>query len=123
MCRICCYDASTAPPFGPGDIGDGEAQRRLTALRDLFDLQCNRHDTDKWEPWLIDYAKRLAKGERTVYWRVGRPVKGESPETHAAESPSFVVELEALGFVVETDRPQTAAQGRAQMQVIIQEEI
>ena len=89
---------------------EGEALRRLAAIRDLFDQQCERHETDRWEPWLLRFALRLAKGDRTVEWEVSQYSKQDADD--AAHEAMLLDELSILGLDIRTDDPATLAQGR-----------
>lgn len=90
---------------------EGEALRRLNAIRDLFDLQCERYETDRWESWLLGFAKRLSQGDRSVDWEVSQLAK-EDIEVDAEIEAMMVDELSLLGFEVRADDPETLAKGR-----------
>jgi len=45
------------------DISEGEARRRLDAIRDLFDRQCEKLGLTHWHGDVLDTARQLAAGE------------------------------------------------------------
>lgn len=45
-------------------VSTGEMERRLNAIRDLFDRQCDYHKIDYWSAFLLPFAKKIATGER-----------------------------------------------------------
>ena len=93
----------------------GEMERRLKAIRDLFEQHCKRHETDKWQDWMLGYARQLAKGDRTVLWEVG--------DVDIGEESVLVEELNALGFEVHVSDPASLAQGRRELEEWLHKEI
>lgn len=46
------------------DVSTGQMERRLSALRDLFDRQCKHQKIDFWSAFILPFAKKVAAGER-----------------------------------------------------------
>lgn len=70
------------------DVSTGEMERRLDAIRDLFDRQCQHHNIDHWSGWLIPYAKKIGKGQRLSHHvsNHARLNNGQGTETWDDES-------------------------------------
>ncbi len=42
------------------DVGTAEMERRLADVRNLFERQCQYHQTDHWSGPVLPFAKKLA---------------------------------------------------------------
>lgn len=97
------------------EISEGEAKRRLKALRDLFQLHCERHETNEWQDWVLDQARELARGNRVIDWKI------DDVDLHLEAA--IVEEYKALGFMVRESDPELLAKGRQQLTKWVEQQV
>ncbi|MEM1224058.1 MAG: hypothetical protein AAGJ40_00070 [Planctomycetota bacterium] len=102
------------------DVSQGEMTRRLTAVKDLFEQQCARHEIDVWISTLVPYAKKLARGERLVFTVSSF---ARSNDGQASEEAQALDQLRDLGLRIEPDDPNVIAKGEAEFQRVIADKI
>lgn len=102
------------------EVSEGEASRRITAIRDLFDRQCQHHGIDFWARYLIPWAVKLASGESLVY-----PVSSYARNNNgqAAEEAIIIERLRSLGLDVRPDDTDTISIGEEKLKTFIDDRI
>ena len=97
------------------NTSQGEAQRRLDAIRDLWDRQCNHPqvEIDYWRPEVLPYALALARGQTLHTLAISDHAK-EHPG-QAAEELEVLEMLRSLGLQVVADDDKALATGTVQL--------
>jgi hypothetical protein len=91
-------------------------ERRLSALRDLFDRQCNHHDIDFWSAFILPFAEKVAAGERLTL-RVSGFARNNNGQ--ASEEAQGLQMLRDLGLDIVPDDPAVIATGEMELKSLI----
>lgn len=102
------------------DISQGEAYRRLDAIRDLYERQCRHGEIDYWSASVLPWAKKLAAGERLVFSVTPYAQRNAG---QAAEEAVNVEWLKSIGVGVLANDPVTIAQGERRIKDWIDAEV
>ena len=94
------------------DVSTGEMERRLDAIRDLFDRQCQHHSIDGWSGWLTPYAKKIGKGQNLTLHVSNHARKNNG---QASEEAQGLQVLHDLGLDVVPDDPAVIASGEMEL--------
>ena len=90
--------------------------RRLNALKDFFDAQCEELGLDQWASWCLPWAKRIAHGERLVFNVSPLSTSDDSVgKGYASEDAAVLSKLRKLGLAIEADDSEAIARGERQL--------
>lgn len=98
------------------DTSKGEMQRRLNALKDFFDAQCESHGIDRWAGWCLRWAKKIEKGEKIIL-NVSPLSKmdDEIGRGFASEDAIILSKLREHGVNIAADDTEAIARGERQL--------
>ena len=94
------------------NVSTGEMERRLDAVRDLFDRQSDYHKIDYWSAFLLPFAKKIATGERLTL-HVSSQARHNNGQ--ASEEAQGLQMLRDLGLDVVPDDPAVIASGEMEL--------
>ena len=98
------------------DASEGEMVRRLNALKDFFDAQCEELGIDRWANWCLPWAKKLAQGEKLIFNISPLSASNDSVGKGYATEDAFVLSrLRKLGLVIEANDSEAIARGERQL--------
>ncbi len=101
------------------NISEGEAQRRLDALKTFYEQQRKDHGRDLWANWAMPFAMQLAAGEKLTL-EVSDFARKSSGQ--ALEEALMLDQLKSLGTDPLVSDPKTIMVGEQQLQRFIQDE-
>lgn len=102
------------------DISEGEARRRVDALKELFDRQSAYFETDKWTDWLLPYAEQIARGQQLTF-NVSDYARQNVGQ--AAEEADGLQRFKDIGLPFTADDPVTIRNGERQIQQWINDRV
>ncbi|MCR9209042.1 MAG: hypothetical protein NXI28_12485 [bacterium] len=91
-------------------------ERRLDAVRDLFDRQCKHHNIDYWSAWLLPFAKKVGKGHKLTLHISDHARKNNG---QASEEAQGLEMLRGLGLDIVADDPAVIASGEMELKTLI----
>lgn len=99
---------------------EGEALKRLNAIRHLYDRQCKEFSVDHWEGYALQWAYKLAQGIPIMVYAEVPDL--ESPG-RAAETLEQIRRLQSWGVPIVVADPQLTANGTAFLQEAIDRQV
>lgn len=97
-------------------VSNGEMERRLDAIRDLFDRQCDYHRINYWSAWMLPFAKKIGKGHRLTL-HVSDYARKNSGQ--ASEEAQGLQMLRDLGLDIVPEDPAVIASGEMELKTLI----
>ena len=102
------------------DVSEREVLRRVNALRELFERQCELDQIDSWAVWVLPWSKRIAAGGE-LRFEVSDDAKANVGQ--ATEEFRLVALLRDIGVKTQSDDPDTIGNGERQIKQWLDERI
>ena len=100
---------------------ENEMLRRMNAIKDLFQNQCDYHDVGYWLDWVLPIAQKIAAGEQPVIFPVSAYAAANVGQ--ATEEATLIELFRDMGVEIAPDNQSVIAAGEQKLQQMIDQRI